>query len=43
MQNTSPYPKTEKDILLEKKVDYWKGKIDDILVSPFNYNSWSKV
>ena len=43
MQNTSPYPKTEKDILLEKKVDYWKNKIDDILVSPFNYNSWSKV
>jgi hypothetical protein len=43
MQNTSPYPKTEKDILLEKKVDYWKSKIDDILVSPFNYNNWSKV
>jgi hypothetical protein len=43
MQNTSPYPKTEQDILLEKKVDYWKKKINDILISPFNYNSWNKV
>lgn len=42
MQNTSPYPQTQKDIAMEKQVDYWKTKIDDILVSPFNYNSWSK-
>jgi hypothetical protein len=37
------YPKTEKDILFEKRVDYWKTKINDILVSPFNYNTWSKI
>lgn len=43
MQNTSPYPKTEKDILFEKRVDYWKSKLDEILVSPFNYNTWSKI
>ena len=43
MQNTSPYPKTEKDILFEKRVDYWKTKLDQILVSPFNYNTWSKI
>ena len=43
MQNTTPYPKTEKDIEMEKRVDYWKTKIDDILVSPFNYNSWNKI
>lgn len=42
MQNTTPYPKTEKDILFEKRVDYWKTKLNDILVSPFNYNSWSR-
>ena len=43
MQNTSPYPKTEKDIAMEKRVDYWKTKIDEILVSPFNYNNWSRM
>jgi len=43
MQNTSPYPKTEKDIIMEKQVDFWKTKIDDILLSPFNYSTWSKV
>ena len=43
MQNTQPYPKTEKDILIEKRVDYWKGKLDEILVSPFNYDTWSRI
>jgi preprotein translocase subunit SecG len=42
MQNTTPYPKTEKDILFEKRVDYWKTKLNDILVSPFNYSNWSR-
>jgi len=43
MQNTTPYPKTEKDVIMEKQVDFWKTKIDDILLSPFNYSTWSKV
>jgi hypothetical protein len=43
MQVSTPYPKTEKDILFEKRVDYWKSKLSDILVSPFNYNAWSKI
>ena len=43
MQMTSPYPKTEKDVLMEKRVDYWKTKIGDILISPFNYKNWSKI
>lgn len=43
MQETTPYPQTEKDILMQKRVDYWKTKINDILVSPFNYNTWSKI
>ncbi len=42
MANTSIYPKTEKDVLFEKRVDYWKDNIDDIIVSPFNLNSWSR-
>ena len=43
MEVSTPYPKSEKDILFEKRVDYWKSKLGEILVSPFNYNSWSKI
>jgi hypothetical protein len=43
MKNVTPYPKTAQDIALEKQVDYWKNKVNDILISPFNYNSWNKI
>ena len=43
MSNTTPYPKTEKDIAMEKRVEYWKSKLSEILVSPFNYKQWSRV
>jgi hypothetical protein len=43
MSNTTPYPKTEKDIAMEERVEYWKSKLSDILVSPFNNNQWSRV
>lgn len=43
MANSSPYPKTQKDIALEKRVEYWKTRLNELLVSPFNYNSWSKL
>jgi hypothetical protein len=42
MSVSTPFPKTEKDIEMEKRVDYWKSKLDKILVSPFNYDSWSR-
>jgi hypothetical protein len=37
------YPKTEKDIAMENRVNYWKDKLTEILVSPFNHNSWSRL
>ena len=37
------YPKTEKDIAMENRVNYWKDKLTEILVSPFNHNTWSKL
>ena len=40
MKTSTPYPQTEKDIAFQKQVDLWKNKVSDILVSPFNYNSW---
>ena len=40
MKTISPYPETKKDLEFQKRVDYWKNKVDEILISPFNYNSW---
>ena len=37
------YPKTEKDIAMEHRVQYWKDKLSEIIVSPFNHNSWSRI
>lgn len=41
MQTSPLYPRTMKDIKQEKRVDYWRRKIPEILVSPFNKNVWS--
>lgn len=43
MANNPIYPKTEKDIAMEKRVKYWKDKLSSLLVSPFNHTSWSKI
>ena len=37
------YPKTAKDIAMENRVNYWKDKLTEIIVSPFNHNTWSKL
>jgi hypothetical protein len=37
------YPKTMKDILMEKRVTYWKERLPEINVSPFNHYQWSKI
>jgi hypothetical protein len=42
METTTPYPESAKDIAFQKRVDYWRNKIDDILVSPFDYKNWSR-
>jgi hypothetical protein len=44
LMSTRPiYPKTEKDIAMENRVKYWKDKLSEILVSPFNHQRWSKL
>ena len=40
MKTATPYPETAQDIAFQKRVDFWKNKIDEILVSPFNYSTW---
>ena len=43
MENTPIYPKSMEDVRHEKQVDYWKKRIPEILVAPFNKNVWSLV
>ena len=43
MKTTTHYPVTAEDLAFQKRVDYWKNKVDQILVSPFNYNSWGSL
>jgi len=41
MQNAPVYPLTMKDIEKQNRIDYWKKRIPEILLSPFNRSSWS--
>ena len=43
MKTSSPYPETPEDIAFQKKVDLMKNNLDQILVSPFNHNTWSEI
>jgi hypothetical protein len=40
MKTSTPYPESAQDIAFQKRVDYWKNKVNEILISPFNYNTW---
>jgi heme/copper-type cytochrome/quinol oxidase subunit 2 len=40
MKTATPYPETVEDKVFQKRVDFWKDKIDEVLVSPFNYDTW---
>lgn len=41
MDNEPLYPRTLRDIQQEKRVDFWRKRVPDILVAPFNRNVWS--
>jgi hypothetical protein len=41
METKPMYPKTKKEIEFEKKVEKWKERLPDILISPFNHDNWS--
>jgi heme/copper-type cytochrome/quinol oxidase subunit 2 len=40
MKVSTPYVETNEEINFQKRVNFWKNRVDDILVSPFNYNTW---
>ena len=37
------YPKTAKELLFDKRVNYWKDRISNILILPFNNSNWFKI
>jgi len=43
MKTMTPYPETEKDKQFQREVDSLKNKVNEILVSPFNYKSWTQA
>jgi len=43
MKISTLYPRTQKEINFEKRIDYWRNLLPDILVSPFNNNNWSVI
>lgn len=44
MMDKAPlYPRTLKSVQQEKRVEYWRRRIPEILVAPFNRNVWSLI
>jgi hypothetical protein len=43
MRQTPIYNKTPKEITFNKKVNFWRSKINDIEMAPFNHNNWSML
>jgi hypothetical protein len=43
MQHTAIYPQSMKDIEHQKRVDYWRKRIPEIMLSPFSHSSWSII
>ena len=43
MKTMPKYPQTAEDLAFDKRVEYWKNKIDNILVSPFNKYMWGEL
>lgn len=43
MQYQTPFPKSAEQLEAQQRVSFWKNKINDLLVSPFNPTVWSEV
>jgi hypothetical protein len=43
MSKLRPYPETMQDIEFQKKIDTMKNKLDQIAISPFNYDNWNQL
>jgi hypothetical protein len=43
MKTMPKYPQNMKDLVFDKRVDFWKKQLSEILVSPFNHDSWTQI
>jgi hypothetical protein len=43
MQTMPRYPQNMQDVVFDERVDYWKNQISNILVSPFNHDTWTQI
>ena len=43
MRETPIYPKNNKEIEFDNKVDSWRNKLSQIELAPFNHNNWSML
>lgn len=43
MSNITLYPKTNKELAFDQKVEFWKQQLASITVAPFNHNNWSII
>tara|TARA_Y100000389_G_scaffold202990_1_gene250013 strand:+ start:2702 stop:3559 length:858 start_codon:yes stop_codon:yes gene_type:complete len=43
LKNNDILPKNKKDVLFEERVEYWKKRLGNILLLPFNNKSWYKI
>jgi hypothetical protein len=41
MRNTPLYRKNQKEITFDNKVDYWRNRLSELVIAPFNHNNWS--
>ena len=42
LDNQELYPKTQKELLFDERVKYWKERIGNVLLMPFNNTNWFK-
>lgn len=43
LDNKELYPKTLKEHIFDERVKFWKNRIGNVLILPFNNNNWFKV
>ena len=43
MRNKSEIHKTKKELEFDERVKFWKGKTNEIAMSPFNHDNWSML
>ena len=43
MNNATIYPKSAEDRKVDRLARKYKKNLDNILINPFNHNSWSQI